>query len=330
MRKPKYLSYSAMDLFYKDREEYYLKYLADNRPPRMPQTAPMAVGSAFDAFCKSFLHDKFNDSPDPEFAADTIFNTQVEEQNRTECRPIGKYLFDCYRQSGALSDLVGEMSAMGAEPEFEISLEATIHGIPLLGKPDIHFKLLDESVIYDWKVNGYFSKSSNSPKPGFTKSRDGWNHSDKSPSRTHGKCHKDAFLQPHGSVMVNAGASIDSINPEWAGQLSMYSWLTGAPVGSKILCGVDQITGCGYVPGCKTDVRITSFRGYISPEFQESLLIKLSTMWQIINDGHIFADVSRSESDSRCKNLDGRYLAYDGTHESDSFIESIDRQHKNF
>ena len=34
-----------MALWEKDPEEHYVKYLSDNRPPRLPQTEPMCVGS---------------------------------------------------------------------------------------------------------------------------------------------------------------------------------------------------------------------------------------------------------------------------------------------
>jgi len=75
MRIPAYLSPSALGVFEKDREQYYLKYLADNRPPRMPQTEPMAVGSAFDAFVKSYLHHSLfgNHGKDNQYELNTIF-----------------------------------------------------------------------------------------------------------------------------------------------------------------------------------------------------------------------------------------------------------------
>ena len=56
MRKPEYLSPTSISLHEKDVDEFYSRYLADNKMPRMAQTQPMAIGSAFDAFCKSYLH----------------------------------------------------------------------------------------------------------------------------------------------------------------------------------------------------------------------------------------------------------------------------------
>ena len=55
MRKPTYLSFSSMTLHEKDQDEFYLKYLCENRPGRLPQTGPMCVGSSFDAYVKSAL-----------------------------------------------------------------------------------------------------------------------------------------------------------------------------------------------------------------------------------------------------------------------------------
>ncbi len=56
MRIPKSLSYSSMSLWYKDQDEFYVRYLADHAAPRQPQEQPAAVGSAFDAYVKAQLN----------------------------------------------------------------------------------------------------------------------------------------------------------------------------------------------------------------------------------------------------------------------------------
>ena len=56
MRKPKHLSYSSLSLWYKDREEFFVRYLSDTKAPRLPQENYMSIGSAFDAYAKSALH----------------------------------------------------------------------------------------------------------------------------------------------------------------------------------------------------------------------------------------------------------------------------------
>ena len=83
MRRPRYLSPTAISLWSKSREDYYIQYMADNRPPRDPQTMPMSIGSAFDAFAKNFLHQAlFGVGNDPRFDLETLFQAQVEPQNR--------------------------------------------------------------------------------------------------------------------------------------------------------------------------------------------------------------------------------------------------------
>ena len=57
-------------MFEKDHDEFYLKYLSENRPGRLPQTLPMSVGSAFDARVKSSLHEAIFGKPDCRFVLD--------------------------------------------------------------------------------------------------------------------------------------------------------------------------------------------------------------------------------------------------------------------
>src|SRR5579872_3823999 len=92
-RKPSYLSYSSLSLFEKDKEEFFLKHLASNRPDRIPQERPASVGSSFDARVKSELSivlgiagNKFED----------LFEAQVEPQNRDWALPAGQYVFEQY------------------------------------------------------------------------------------------------------------------------------------------------------------------------------------------------------------------------------------------
>ena len=92
MRHPTYLSPTSISLFYTDLREYYLQYLCDNRPERMPQTAPMAAGSAFDAYVKSYIYENLI-GKDPKFELSTLFEAQVESQHRDQMRILGEYFF---------------------------------------------------------------------------------------------------------------------------------------------------------------------------------------------------------------------------------------------
>ena len=137
MRIPKYLSPSSLGTWEADQEEFYLRYLADKRPPRMPQTQPMSIGSAFDAYVKSYYHKVLFNTVDPEFEFDTIFINQVEEHNRDWALVAGKYAFDAYQTSGALADLLNELQKSQSDPRFEFTLQDEFMGVPLLGKPDL-------------------------------------------------------------------------------------------------------------------------------------------------------------------------------------------------
>ena len=94
MRQPKFLSPSSIGKWNDDREEYYLRYLADNRPPKMAQTLPMSIGSAFDAYTKSYISERlFGKDARPEFNFSAIFEKQVESQNRDWAKKHGKHAF---------------------------------------------------------------------------------------------------------------------------------------------------------------------------------------------------------------------------------------------
>ncbi|KKL78173.1 hypothetical protein LCGC14_2027540, partial [marine sediment metagenome] len=78
MRTPTYLSYSSVSMFEKTPDEFFLKYLAENRPGRLPQTEPMSVGSSFDAYVKAALHTRlFGAGANAEYEFDALFTSQV-------------------------------------------------------------------------------------------------------------------------------------------------------------------------------------------------------------------------------------------------------------
>src|SRR6266404_6874123 len=83
-----YLSPSSIGLFFSDLKEFYMHYLCPEKPPRDPQTAAMACGSAFDAYVKSYLYENLI-GKDPKFEFDTIFQAQVEAQHRDYVLKIG-------------------------------------------------------------------------------------------------------------------------------------------------------------------------------------------------------------------------------------------------
>ena len=295
MRKPKYMSPSSLKTFESDREEYYVKYLADNRPPRFPQTKPMCVGSAFDAYVKAYLYGKLV-GENPEYEKQAIFEAQVEKHNWDFAREAGQHVFDEYKRSGALVDLMTELQTSINVPRFEFSVEGTIEGnlcsVPLLGKPDIFFMNNEGArVILDWKVNGYCNDRLTSPKKGYVKIR--------GKCRNNGLPHKDCYPEVYKGLRINKHEYIENVDKDWAAQLSIYSWLLGEEPGSlDLVIGIDQI--CGP----PTNLRVASHRLRASSEYQMNLLFRLQKAWQAIDSGYIFTDLNREESDKKCNHLD--------------------------
>jgi hypothetical protein len=302
MRKPKYISPSSLTSFYEDRDDFYIKYMSPNRRPRDPQTNYMAAGSAFDAYVKSYLHNCLY-GKHPEYELETILASQVEPHNLDWARVAGKKIFEQYKVSGALSDLVIELQAAVGDVKFEMQVEARVphegcvNGIPFLGKPDLYFKTAnDRMIVYDWKVNGWCGKSNVSPVKGYIVCRDGWVGKQ---SRSNNKSHKDSFMMVVDGFRINVAATLENYSEQWAQQLCIYGWVLGEPVGSDVIAGIDQLCSNG-----NEQVRVATHRGRISPEFQNQVYKKAQHMWECICSGHVFDDIPREASYYRCLSLD--------------------------
>lgn len=334
MRKPLYLSPSALAMYESDAERYYLNYLSDNRPERDLQTPAMAIGSAFDAYIKSYLHDKVygkNHKETATYELRVLFESQVDKHLWNEIWPIGAYLFAQYKASGALSDLMLEIQDAVDEPRFEFKVQGVINGVregveskrmgvPLLGKPDIRFvNAKGAHVIFDWKVNGWFARGNTSPMAGYVKCREQqgqyWNQGTK---------HKDAYLMNCNGITINAAGTIDEWNKEWATQLATYNWLLGAEVGVEDIVGVDQIVchGGNRDERGYPNLRIASHRAKIASSFQHKALARYMHLWGLITDEpcHFFREMSFADSKARCELLDGRSALF-----SDPTLSDVER-----
>lgn len=309
MRKPEYLSPTSMSKWASDPNAYYLHYLSDSPPPREPQTVPMAVGSAFDAYVKSYLYEKLFGDPgapgnDPAFKRDAIFEEQVAKHNRDAARKDGEHCFWAYKHLGALDDILLELGRSRERPQFEMDVRGavthghygTVQSVPFRVKPDLHY--VNEhgaKVILDWKVNGFYSKSGQSPTPGFVRAR----RSGKMPWT-----HDDCTLGTHKGLIVNTKAGLEKYNEEWARQCSVGAWVCGAEVGSEFVAIVHQLA-CR--PGTsRPEITVAEHIAFVSPEYQRSVHLEAVQMWQAINSDHVFRHLSFEESRDLCALLDQR------------------------
>jgi len=292
MRIPKYLSPTSIALWQYDIEEFYQKYLSDNKRAREPQTQPMSIGSAFDAFIKSYLYERLVGDGNNKYQREAIFEQQVEPHNRDWALVEGAFVFEEYKKAGCLADLMLELKRAIDVPRFEFVIEDTvttnIGEIPLLGIPDIFF-LNDAGakVILDWKVNGYCRQGNTSPMKGYVKLRPG------------NKIHRDCHLMMINGVLINVAMHLEDGNKSWADQLSIYSWLLGEDFGSEqMIVGIDQIVGN------RSKLRFATHRLRISPDYQFELLALIEQIWETVNSGWIFRSMTEEESVARCKLLD--------------------------
>lgn len=302
MRIPEYLSPTSINLYYQDEEEFYYRYLSEHKKPREPQTQPMAVGSAFDAFCKSYLHNALFGKTDERFELKTIFEEQVAGHNRDWAWEEGRYVFGLYKAAGCLADLILELNQAVGKPRFEFSIqdviESDIGGIPLLGKPDVFFINSEGArVVYDWKVNGYCADRVTSPMRGYIKLRE----MEYGEGRLGWKTKKYRYCEPvdFKGIMINEAMHLEDGNASWADQLCIYSWLLGEEVGSEeVIFGIDQVVGP------KGNLRFATHRLKINPNWHYILLGKITILWNAILNNHIFRELPIEESRRRCELLD--------------------------
>jgi len=291
----------------------------------------MSIGSAFDAYVKSYMVKRLRGTVPPEFEFNTIFENQVETQNRDWAKLHGAHAFGAYKESGALADLMLELERASSEPRFEFTVEGDVthesilSGVPLLGKPDCYFVSAEGAhVVVDWKVNGYCAKRSKSPAKGYVKCRDGWK-ADKQ-TKSHNQSHKDAQIINVGGIMINVAHYFEDSDASWAAQLCIYAWLLGEPVGANFIICIEQLA-------CKPNgdfpqIRVASHRARPSTQFQFDLLNKAWGIWEALQTNHIFTDVSKEESLAKAARLDNYYKAFIGDTEDDAWFTEMERKHK--
>jgi hypothetical protein len=302
MRTIDALSYSGLTLFEKRPDEFYLQRLSSRRAPRVSQERPAAVGSAFDARVKSALHTElFGFQSDPRYSFEALFEAQVEPHNRDWALDEGQYVFLCYQATGFYDELLGLLKASKVPPRFEFTVTVNIDGVPFIGKPDCRWVTpADIDVVHDWKVNGYCSKSTTSPHKSYMLCRDGY-VADK-PSKSHGTEHREFLAYQHRDIVINT-SYLEAANPAWSDQLSLYGWALGEKVGDEnVVLSIHQIVGKPAEP--RPQLRVASYRARVKAEYQQQLAYRLKRCWNAITSGHIFIDLSREDSDSRCQVLD--------------------------
>jgi hypothetical protein len=307
MRLPKYLSHSSVSLWEKDVEEFYRLHLCETRTARLPQANYMAIGSAFDAYAKSALHEAlFGKGNDPAFEFQAIFEKQVEPHNRDWGVEHGKYVFECYVLTGAFQELLDMLSKSKEAPRFEFDVNGMIGNAPVLGKPDCKFvHESGVSVVLDWKVKGYCSEYGASPSKHYRLCRDAYGPPIKA-SKSHNTAHAGYTAYNHNGFEINT-SYMEASNEDYANQLCVYGWLLGETVGdeSSVVC-IDEVVG-KYMGDQKPLLRVANHRSRVSREHQMKVFERYQNCWNAISGGHIFQDRSLQESQERCAILEQKF-----------------------
>ncbi len=307
MRIPEYLSPTSIALFEEDTELFYMRYLCEQRLRRDPQTPAMSIGSSLDAYVKAALHEAiFGKGADPRFEFQTIFEQQVEVQNRDWALEHGAFCFEFYKNSGAYFNLLADLLQASNSPRFEFEIRGIVSTefgdedttMILSGKPDVYYmNKFGHPIILDFKVNGWCSKSAKSPSPGFLRIRDG--------QGTNAGAHKNAIVKIKDGVPYSSSHPLEIVDKKWARQLAIYGWLLGEQVGNEFFTFIDQFV-CKPVGTKFPVVRVAEHRTFVSKKFQEQTYDEAKLLWQAIQTGHIFLDRSRTASDQLCRTLDAK------------------------
>lgn len=281
-----YLSPSSLNVWRTSRDEFYLKYLSPNKPPRLLQTQPMSVGSSLDAYVKAYLNQKVLGGPN---IFDALFTEQVEPHNRDWALVNGAVVYRAYRDSGCL-DILVQLLEKSTEicltfPKYQSVL---YNGVPLCGVPDLSFRYSGIKILLDWKVNGYCSKNGASLKRGHFR-------------------HGDCLPEYHDNLLINGINHLEEVEPKWAEQLSVYDWISG---GSDFIGIIEQIA---YGP---KGPAFGSHRCRVSQTFQTGLYTAFQSLWSIVQSSYIYRDLSVEASAEHCLTLDRRASLY-GDEQSD-------------
>ena len=275
IRRPEYLSPSALKTWETDRREYYIRYLGPKIAP-VPQTPPMAIGSAFDAYIKGTLLTRFTGQCPGCKDTATLLSTSVDPNLLPIARADGKRVLDDYVARGALDRLLRLSDKIKAhtlvlDGDKVVTLTTSESSAPplrLRGKLD--YRVIGDlgSCILDWKVNGYYSKAS--PKPGYVwSSKTGLAHKAVYPTQT-------AWGQPHLTNPLDA---------EWQTQNATYRIVENDPAA---LLMIHQLT-FGTAAGCV----VTEYASnHVS---RDELLTRYLGCWEAIHSGRCFTDVSVEE-----------------------------------
>lgn len=268
LKELKYLSPTSLGEWTRCEMLFYLKRLSVHPYVSSPQTNPAAIGTMFDILVKLAIAQAIDYPVTEDFTLDALIKKNIEPQCEGIAVQAGNRLFAEYVRNGCLKRLIDE----GVQYIELTKKEALLHAeeeVVFLGLPDLMMK---DGRLIELKVSGAASVNGASPCPGYkTYFTSGINQG------AHEK-----FREP-----------LDKLNPGWAEQLTIYSWLYNNPFPLRpIPVGVEQL--CVSKAG---KIICTSIRTTVSTEFQLLIWKRAVDAWQRARDGEI---TDAQPSEERC------------------------------
>jgi len=281
----KYLSPTSYQCLMGDADEFVRKYVLGHREP---QNKAMAAGSAFDAFVKWRIIEDLRLETEWSGVRE-LFEDQVAENLRDWGWEVGASLMERYDSFGAYPRL-RRMLEKADSISVESTTRATVSGVPILGKPDIWFWSDGVLVIFDWKVNGYMSRHSISPKPGYQL------------ILPKGTPHRNYFGEYvcGSDIEANAVGRLDEIYEPWAIQLMMYVWTLNDGGGDCVVIGIDQL-----VFNKDGKMRVAMHRNTVNEGFCVTLRKGLEEAWDRVCSGRYWPDLDDEQTAARIESLRG-------------------------
>lgn len=237
-------------------EKFFLKKLSGYSFDEK-QGNPAAMGSAFDAFVKTWIAHKIGLSNEPKLQVEELLKSvQIPDTDsrRAEILRAGKNLAKLYMELGLVDRLLKENVS-----DLELHIFEIFHGVRILGLPDGVITQSDGiKVPLDWKVRGYGSKHGYSPTQGYT-----------------------TYISNDGTVKdwhSKRGDPLENLNDRWAIQMAIYFWLLNP---GKMRPGnfIDAPCAIEEATYGRKNIVFTQIRTVVSAAFQETIWEKMKRCW---------------------------------------------------
>lgn len=251
-----YISPSSFLEYQRCEHKFYLKRQSQHPYPEYDQSMPAAIGTVIDCLLKADVAKALGMQDDPKLQLPNLLKDSLQSTDPDTVIAASKAIYSDYKRMGGVQKFI-DLGIVDLELNRKVTLEHNGKSVPIYGKPDF---FLEGGVPVDLKCQGTASKSGASPAPGYVRGlRLG---------QTLGK-HK------------RCGEPLESINKEWATQMTIYDWsYNGIDLSTNGRAIIENIT-------CRSGkTTTTTIDTHITKEFRRELWGNLCTMYEKVMEGY--------------------------------------------